>query len=553
MPDKNEYSGSGSFVGDFEPEAPKAAKKSSVTDRQIVKNNGATVADAKNVDQTQVGKDALAISDALGNPEPPIGSVLYGVAKEVAPYVLGGLGLKAAWDLLSSNKSQTSNDGANGGWGKTIAGKPENATLGAPAPQATTVPAAATTAAPIPETAPAPNVMPEGPAAPPAGTVEKPIDPVQQAKIDSIKAANERAAEAHANEQRRKDNAEARSQAAHDAKLAVQAEAKSQKSPSGKPFEGDALLEIQSKKNAVAKSIDAEAKLNAIKSAPANVPPVAAAPVVDMPSVAATPTATPPAPSAPIAEAVTPVVESKAPVIPNAEVAAAAEKTLKTRRSSAEVAAENEAKPYNSAKRSILSYLGAKESPEMDAKARSALGVLKEKVYGGEKIKQTGAHINEQWAKGKAYILAHPEEFAPEIVERQKKSGEQLKSEASAKKSAKSIDSQRGGINVDAVAEAGGKVAGAVKPVLNQTGALVGSELKGAAAMLPFMLATDVGAQNTGYRRELEQQLKTERNVSRAAELQAEIQKLDEDKYINAMKRRYVDKNIPAQLRPQQP
>ena len=362
MSDENEYSGSGSFVGGSEPEAAKAPKKSSVADRQIVKNNGATVADAKNVDQTQVGKDALAISDSLGNPEPPIGSVLYGVAKEVAPYVLGGLGLKAAWDVLSSNKSQTSNDGANGGWDKTTAGKPANATLGAPAPQATTVPAAATTAAPIPQSAPAtgpapaplgvpnpsqqvampgeqqpqmkygetkynvPTASPEVAVAPPAQAAPvavepKPLDPVQQAKIDKMAAEtaliNQRAAqdaEAHANEQRRRDEGHAN----RLAKDAQRAETKVQEGQ-GKAFNNQDNTIIANQKEMQQKAALNEQNVPKFKPAPAATEPKAIAEPVKGTNVAVAsllPPENPPATtviSEAAAPASTPVKEGVAP------------------------------------------------------------------------------------------------------------------------------------------------------------------------------------------------------------------------------------------------
>jgi hypothetical protein len=109
------------------------------------------------------------------------------------------------------------------------------------------------------------------------------------------------------------------------------------------------------------------------------------------------------------------------------------------------------------------------------------------------------------------------------------------------------IQSQRGGVNVPAVAEVAGKIPGAIAATSGQ----VAQNIKAGLPMIPFGIATDIQGQNRGYRRELEQQLKTERNANRAAELQAEIQKLDENKYLNSIKRRYIDRNIPAQLRPQ--
>jgi len=315
MPDDNEYSGSGHFVGESEPLAPitakTATKKSSVVDRQIVKNNGATVAEAKDVDHAQVGKNALAISEALGNPEPSIGDAIYGVAKQAAPYVLGAAGLAAAWHVLSSNKGQTSNDGANGGWGKTNAGRPENAKLGAPQPAAIQPPTA-----PIAPTAPEAPVPPVATAVP----TEPTVDPIQQAKLDSMKAAEARAAEAHANEQRRKDEIHA-NRLAKD----VQKSATDIQSKQGKSFSPESILEIKSDQNRMKKDIDAVAKVDAQKTkaiAPAPSPALApAANPTQAPVVAPTAAVPPPVTQpAPIAETpVEPVVEppKKAPKTSN--------------------------------------------------------------------------------------------------------------------------------------------------------------------------------------------------------------------------------------------
>lgn len=338
MSDENEYSGSGHFVGESEQAAPKAAKKSSVAERQVVKNNGATVAEAKDVNNTQVGQNAVAISEAMGNPEPPIGDVLTGVGKQLAPYAIGGatmLGLKKAWDVLSSQQAQTSNDGAKGGWDRTTAGKPSNATLGA-APEAAPVPAAATTAAPIPEAAPvaeaapkaaaipaatfpatatqqpsisgygetttnAPTGAPNVAVAPPAEAAAAPVEPkpisrleelrIQKAEFDleAAKAKEARAAEAHA------------SRLAADVK---RAEAKAQtKTASGAISPEDQKMLQSSEKAKIEKAIVADQKAVAAKKAAA-VPAASVVPTVE--PVVATPAAAPavaPAPAAaPVAE-----------------------------------------------------------------------------------------------------------------------------------------------------------------------------------------------------------------------------------------------------------
>lgn len=350
MSDENEYSGSGHFVSGSEPEAPKAAKRASVADRQIVKNNGATVAEAKDVDQAAVGANAVAISDALGTPKPPIGDVVGGVVKELAPYVLGGLGLKAAWDVLSSNKSQTSNDGSKGGWDKTTAGKPADAKLGA-APEATPVPAAATTAAPIPETAPVAEVAPKAATALPAATypatatqqpsiagygtqtinqptgapnvavappadvapvpVEpKPIDPYQQARIDKVAAETALINQRAAQEAERHQN-----NLAKDAERAVKTQQKSQ----GKPVNG-----LSNDANSLIAD-NAEGKIKAdlvesLQSKPTNNKPIGgtSTPTPDM-----LPVGQPPAGSATPTAATTP-----AAVIPAPEKVVAAKQNI---------------------------------------------------------------------------------------------------------------------------------------------------------------------------------------------------------------------------------
>ena len=101
----------------------------------------------------------------------------------------------------------------------------------------------------------------------------------------------------------------------------------------------------------------------------------------------------------------------------------------------------------------------------------------------------------------------------------------------------------KGAINPSVFAE------GAQKIAASPFGQGVASTVKGGAAMLPFALATDVKQQNVGYRRELEQEMKKTQNPERQIQLQSEIQKLDDDLYIKAMQRRFIDNNIPSALR----
>lgn len=379
----------------------------------------------------------------------------------------------------------------------------------------------------------APNVLPTAAAAPPA-EANAPVAPklptAEERQHQSWLAAEERKAEEH----RKK-------MALLDAKKEATTSQKSQGQPKN-GLSNDAHTLVADA---------AEGKIKADLVEATQTKPKQSLPIggTANPVPNTMPVGEPPAAPAPIAQAAVPTAESNAPAIPDQQVAAEAA-AKSQRRTSEQVAAERAAKPFVSFRNAMVTNLGGNEHPEA---ARNALSVLKKEVFGGERVslEKGKSHPGENWTKAKEYILANPDKFEKPVVDYIQKGAEKARAEASAKKAAKAAESQRGGINVNAVAEAGGNIAGAVKPVLSQTGALVGSELKGAAAMVPFMLATDVQAQNAGYRRELEQQLKTERNASRAAELQAEIQKLDENKYINALKRRYVDKNIPAQLRPQ--
>lgn len=81
------------------------------------------------------------------------------------------------------------------------------------------------------------------------------------------------------------------------------------------------------------------------------------------------------------------------------------------------------------------------------------------------------------------------------------------------------------------------------KPVLVDT-------LKTGTAMAPFMLATDVRQQDVGFKRELQAQLKNEKDPARIQEIKNELNKLEEGRYLQAMYDRFVKKNVPEQYRP---
>ena len=156
-------------------------------------------------------------------------------------------------------------------------------------------------------------------APPPAETPVKPIDPVAQARIDAINAAEARKQAAFEAEQRRKDAAEARAQQAHEAKIAKQSAASLQKQQ-GKPLSDvDAQLikkgaEITVDKASVAQKEAFAKQVAAISgtSGPAVTPPAAAP--------AAAPVQLTPSPEV-MAE--TPVTK---PVVPAPEKVIAAEK-----------------------------------------------------------------------------------------------------------------------------------------------------------------------------------------------------------------------------------
>ena len=347
----DEYSGSGHFVGEstVEPSAPAPAKKSSIQER---KSKGVEVKDpnpqavATNVNQTL---------EAMGPLNPPIGEVVSGVADQAISGVksfgnkaletikenpitstivgvgAGAGGLYAAWRALNNNKPPDDNNPPNNKWDRTVAGRPANATLVAPVPTLTEAVPSAPVAAP---TAPVPSTSTTPPATFPAQATQqprisgyktttgnliegapnpimgaapapaeiapepvKPLDPVTQAKVDSIAAeqrrkdaAEVRAAEAHANEQRRKDEI-------HELNKAKQAEKKIQESqgkaasPTSVDEQGMALEKLNAK-NQLANSV-AKASKQPPTTAPVTVAPPVTTPVT---TPVSTPAVTTPAP-----------------------------------------------------------------------------------------------------------------------------------------------------------------------------------------------------------------------------------------------------------------
>jgi len=378
-------------------------------------------------------------------------------------------------------------------------------------------------------------------ATPPAEVAPAPVKPLTAIESAKLQEVQNRIAAQEALAKRDQELHEAklkRDSDLHDSRMAKDAaksEVKNQQTQGKSLDDPESIMQKQSTKNAVDKAVDADMKAAAIKSEPP------AAPVSNI---------TPATIVTPVPEAAPTTPTTITPTEDVSAVAGGNKPSAAKRRTAEQIMSDKTEQQFTGAKKQLLTNLGNQYGEDYSKAAHEALGIAKERLGKGEKFSMepgTGK-VTEHWAKMKADMLANPEAYPDITVKHIQKSVEQVKKEVAQKKAA---ESQRGGANVNAIGEAGSKVAGAVKPILGQTGALVGSELKGAAAMLPFMLATDVQAQNAGYRRELEQQMKTERNASRSAELKSELQKLDEEKYLKAMKRRYVDRNVPAQFRPQ--
>ena len=340
----DDYSGSGHFVGESpaEPSAPAPAKKSSIQER---KSKGVEV---KDPNPQEVATNVNQTLEAMGPVNPPIGEVIGGLANQawntikenpITSTLVGAGGLYAAWKALNNNKPPDDNTPPpNNKFDRTVAGRPANAKLGAPAPTLTeqvptlteAVPSApAAQAAPTINTPPAtfpaqatqqpllsgykpatgnliegaPNpIMGAAPApADIAPEPVKPVDPVVQAKLDSIAAeqrrkdaADARAAEAHANEQRRRDEI-------HELNKAKQAEKKIQESqgkaasPTSAQQQDEAFLKHQ-EKTELAKGV-AQASKQPPTTAPVTVAPPAKPTVTTTPP--ATPEITPPATTTP--------------------------------------------------------------------------------------------------------------------------------------------------------------------------------------------------------------------------------------------------------------
>jgi len=344
----DEYSGSGHFVGESsaEPSAPAPAKKASIQER---KSKGA---EAKDPNPQAVASNVNQTLEAMGPLNPPIGEVVSGVAGQAGDFIgdnLGAIagtaagagGLFGAYKVLQDSKQNS--------YEKGYSGRPANATLGAPVPTLTE----AVPSAPVPS-APTGNIPPatfpaqatqqpvmsgykpatgnliEGAPSPIMGAAPAPVDiapapvapvdPLVQARIDAISAAERRkdAADARANdayerEQRRKDEIHELNKA-KQAQEKIQASQGKSASPTSADQQAEALLK-KSAKNELANSV-----ANASKQPPVTAPVTVAPPVTPATTPAPTPAVTTPPPE---------VIPTTAPAQTPEQIAAKTQATQK--------------------------------------------------------------------------------------------------------------------------------------------------------------------------------------------------------------------------------
>jgi len=344
----DEYSGSGYFVGESsaEPSAPAPAKKASIQER---KSKGA---EAKDPNPQAVASNVNQTLEAMGPLNPPIGEVVSGVAGQAGDFIgdnLGAIagtaagagGLFGAYKVLQDSKQNS--------YEKGYSGRPANATLGAPVPTLTE----AVPSAPVPS-APTGNIPPatfpaqatqqpvmsgykpatgnliEGAPSPIMGAAPAPVDiapapvapvdPLVQARIDAISAAERRkdAADARANdayerEQRRKDEIHELNKA-KQAQEKIQASQGKSASPTSADQQAEALLK-KSAKNELANSV-----ANASKQPPVTAPVTVAPPVTPATTPAPTPAVTTPPPE---------VIPTTAPAQTPEQIAAKTQATQK--------------------------------------------------------------------------------------------------------------------------------------------------------------------------------------------------------------------------------
>jgi hypothetical protein len=407
----DEYSGSGHFVGESpaEPSAPAPAKKSSIQER---KSKGVEV---KDPNAEQVAKTATDTVNAMGPVDVPMGEVIGGLANQawntikenpITSTLVGAGGLIAAWKALNNNKPPDDNTPPpKNKFDRTVAGRPANAKLGAPAPTLTeqvptlteAVPSApvaqpAPTVATPPATFPAqatqqplvsgykpatgnliegaPNpIMGAAPApADIAPEPVKPVDPLVQAKIDAINAEQRRKDTTHANDQRRADEI-------HELNKAKQAEQKIQNSQGKASSQTSVQEQVMaadklSEKNKLANAVAAASKQPPTTVA-APVAPVATAPAV---TTAATPAATPPAATP---EVTPPATTTPAPTTTPTETPEQTAAKKEAVQKAVLGAGEKGAEPW------LKGTLGGKNNPE---RATNLIEHLKSSLPEGQKL-----------------------------------------------------------------------------------------------------------------------------------------------------------------------
>lgn len=207
-----------------------------------------------------------------------------------------------------------------------------------------------------------------------------------------------------------------------------------------------------------------------------------------------------------------------------------------SRRTKAETAIYKEETPYNRGFNQFSEMVGGKSNPQEMLRAWEDVhqNLWKGEMPKGQGGKMQFADTTEQYLRSKSQeypnIVRHLDERAAKAAE---------------KRAVVPPSNQGGFIDLTPptlTPNAKAFIQGA-KPVLVDT-------LKTGAAMAPFMLATDVRQQDVGYKRELQQQLKQEKDPARVQVLKNELDKLEEGRYLQAMYDRFVKKNVPEQYRP---
>lgn len=209
-----------------------------------------------------------------------------------------------------------------------------------------------------------------------------------------------------------------------------------------------------------------------------------------------------------------------------------------SRRTPAETAISKQEMPLNKGVNQVRAALGYyKDSPIDPKAAQAAYNTAFERGLISEKNVGVGG-MNPSAAATIADISANPDLYPKEVVQHVK-----TMSEKYGKKPPSS--SQAGFVTTQMPTELTPFGKGVA-----QVGKQVVGDLKMGAAAIPFALATDIRQADVGARREMVQQLKTEKDPQRIAELQGEIKKIDDGLFLQQMYKHFVEKNVPKQYRP---